>query len=313
MKKITIIIPAYNEEANLTTTYSSIVALIDNMPQWEWSMLFVNDGSADSTLDILNALHDEDSRVNVLSLSRNFGKENAMLAGMDYFDADAAIIMDADGQHSLDVIPEMLTLWEEGYDDVYAVRRTRDTDSALRRMLSKTYYRLLGKLSDTEVLPNAGDYRLLDRRCIKAIRNLRESNRYTKGLYTWVGFKKKAVYFTVIEREGGKSSFSYSRLFRLAIDGITSSTTFPLKLASIAGIIVSVFAFLYMAYIIIKTIIYSEPVQGFPTLICTILFMGGVQLLSIGIIGEYIGRIFMETKRRPPYVADLFNKKKIES
>lgn len=311
MKRITVILPVYNEEANLKSTYSGLHGLADSLREYDWTFLFVNDGSSDGSLEVLRSLREGDSRVNILSLSRNFGKENAMLAGMDYCDADAAIIMDSDGQHSLDVVPEMIGYWEEDYEDIYAMRRSRDTDSRVRRSLSRLYYRLLARISDTLVLPGAGDFRLLDRRCVAAVRSLRESNRYTKGLFAWIGFRKKGIYYNVAPREGGKSSFSYVSLLRLALDGITSSTTFPLKLASLTGIIVSLISFVYLIWVLVKTIMWGDPVQGFPTLICVILFMGGLQLLSLGVIGEYVGRIFTESKRRPPYIADSLNGSKI--
>lgn len=306
--------PAYNEAANLESTYRATAQVLDSLEGYRWDMTIVDDGSTDNTAEVLQRLRDADQRVGSVSLSRNFGKEIALLAAMDHLeDADAVVIMDADGQHTPQVVPEMISWWEQGYDDVYAMRRDRRSDSALRRWLSKGYYGMLRRMSDTEVLPGSGDFRLLDRRCVAAIRQCRESNRYTKGLYSWIGFKKKGIDYSPEERAGGKSTFSYGRLFKLACDGITSSSTMPLRLASVSGGIVSALAFVYMAYIILKTMLYGEPVQGFPTLICVILFMGGIQLLCIGLIGEYVGRIFIETKRRPPYIVDRINGKKEEA
>jgi glycosyltransferase involved in cell wall biosynthesis len=237
-----------------------------------------------------------------VDLSRNFGKENAMLAGFDYATGDAVIIMDADLQDPVDLIPQMIALWEEGYEDVYGKRATRGRESWLRKKLSLTYYRLLQKATRIEVLQNVGDFRLLDRKCINALKELRETQRYTKGLYCWVGFRKKEFTFDRGDRAAGKSSFNMRGLFNLAIEGVLCFTTMPLRIATIVGLVVAVIAFLYLAVIICKTLIFGEVVQGFPTIVCTILFMGGVQLLALGIIGEYVGRIFNETKGRPPYI-----------
>jgi glycosyltransferase involved in cell wall biosynthesis len=312
MKKISVLLPAYNEEASIPTTYASISSIINDLSQYEWEILFVNDGSVDRTEELLLQLHGTDSRVNVLSLSRNFGKENAMLAGMDYVTGDATIIMDADGQDSVNIVPQMLSEWEAGYEDVYAMRKSRGEESWLRRKLSLTYYKLLQHSTDINVLPNVGDFRLLDRRCINALRSLRETQRYTKGLFCWIGYKKQGIMFDRNDRRSGKSSFSLWKLFNLAIEGITSYTTTPLRLATFVGLVVSLVAFLYLIYTVVKTLLWGEPVHGYPTLITAILFLGGVQLLSIGIIGEYVGRIFSETKRRPPYIADKYNDTKLE-
>ncbi|MDE7411930.1 MAG: glycosyltransferase family 2 protein [Paramuribaculum sp.] len=306
MQTITILIPAYNEAESLIATHSMICGIIDKIVDIDWTFLFVNDGSTDDTALILDQLRNSDPRVQILTLSRNFGKENAMLAGMDYARGDALLIMDADGQHQPDIIPQMIARWRAGIDDVYALRSSRDTDSPLRRSLSNAYYRLLQKSTDMDILPNAGDYRLLDRRCVDALRTLRESQRYTKGLYSWIGFKKEAVSYEHLPRKAGKSNFSIRKLFRLAFEGITSFTVAPLRFAMLLGIIVSMCAFAYIIFTICKTIFYGEPVQGYPTLLCCILFLGGVQLIAIGIIGEYIGRIFMESKRRPPYIVSQF-------
>ena len=251
---------------------------------------------------MLQQIRQKDERFCYIRLSRNFGKENAMLAGFDYVKGGCCVIMDADLQHPINVIPKMIALWEQGYDDVYAKRKNRGKESYLRKSLSLTYYKLLQKIADVDILPNVGDFRLLDRKCINALKELRETQRYTKGLYCWIGFNKKEIEFDQGDRTQGISSFNYHKLFNLAIEGITSYTIAPLRISTLFGIIASCSAFLYMIYIFIKTIILGDPVQGFPTLIIIILFLGGVQLLSLGIIGEYLGRIFMETKHRPIYI-----------
>lgn len=313
MKKISILIPAYNEEASLPALYDSLYTNLfcDNSLNYEWEVLFVNDGSKDNTLDVIKKLRETDKRINYVNLSRNFGKENAMLAGFDYVTGDCTIIMDADLQHPPTAIPEMIKHWEEGYEDVYARRNDRGKESYLRKKLSLTYYSLLQRSTRIDILQNVGDFRLLDRRCILALRQLRETQRYTKGLYCWIGYKKKEILFDQADRTEGKSSFNFFGLLNLAIEGVTSFTTAPLRIATVLGFVVSIIAFLYLCFIIIKTIFIGESVQGYPTLITVILFLGGVQLLTIGIIGEYVGRIFNETKNRPVYIAESYNETKL--
>lgn len=302
MKQVSIIIPCYNEESNLTALYQDLTSFINEHKEYLWQILLIDDGSRDKTFGMLQQIRQKDERFCYIRLSRNFGKENAMLAGFDYVKGECCVIMDADLQHPINVIPKMIALWEQGYDDVYAKRKNRGKESYLRKSLSLTYYKLLQKIADVDILPNVGDFRLLDRKCINALKELRETQRYTKGLYCWIGFNKKEIEFYQGDRTQGISSFNYHKLFNLAIEGITSYTIAPLRISTLFGIIASCSAFLYMIYIFIKTIILGDPVQGFPTLIIIILFLGGVQLLSLGIIGEYLGRIFMETKHRPIYI-----------
>lgn len=305
MKKISVLIPVYNESANLERLHEALIPLFDNKltsGEYEWEAVLVNDGSRDNSLEILRSLHERDPRMRYVGLSRNFGKEIAMLAGMDYAEGDAVVIMDADLQHPIEAIPSMIAEWENGYDDVYGQRTTRGKEPWLRRKLSLAYYDILRKSSRIEILPNVGDFRLLDRRVIDAIRSLRESQRYTKGLYCWVGYNKKGIPFEQKGREAGESSFKLRGLVNLAVEGITSYTTAPLRFASVMGIVVSALSIIYLLFIVGKTIFVGEPIQGFPTLMCVILFLGGCQLLAIGIIGEYVGRIFNETKNRPPYI-----------
>lgn len=312
MKKISILIPCYNEEKSLPLLYPELVKLMDGNPGYEWELMFINDGSNDGTLAVLQQLRQQDARVNYVDLSRNFGKEAAMLAGFDYVTGDCMIIIDADLQHPPTLIPEMIKWWEQGYDDVCAKRRTRGKESWLRKRLSLRFYKILQSASRFEVLQNVGDFRLLDRCCINALKNMRESERYTKGMYSWIGFKKKEVEFEQGDRVAGESSWSYRRLFSFALDGITSFTSAPLRVSTIVGFIVSLCAFLYMIYVFIKALIWGDPVQGYPTLVILILFLGGVQLLSLGIIGEYIGRIYNETKNRPDYIVRQFNEEKVQ-
>ena len=307
MKKISILIPCYNEEKSLPLLYPELVKLMEGNKAYDWELMFVNDGSTDGTLAALQQLRQQDSRVNYVDLSRNFGKEAAMLAGFDYVTGDCMVIIDADLQHPPTLIPEMIKHWEAGYDDVYAKRRSRGKESWLRRRLSLLFYKLLQSSSRFDVLQNVGDFRLLDRKCINALKRMRESERYTKGMYSWIGFNKKEVEFDQGDRLAGDSSWNFRRLFSFALDGITSFTNAPLRISTMMGFVVSVCAFLYMIYVFCKALIYGDPVQGYPTLVILVLVLGGIQLLSLGIIGEYIGRIYNETKNRPDYIVRQFN------
>ena len=306
-KKISILIPCYNEDKSIPLLYEALQKVATENASYEWEFLFINDGSLDNTLSVLKQLRNRDERCCYVDLSRNYGKEVAMLAGFDYVTGDATVIMDADLQHPPYVIPRMITKWEEGFDDVYAQRITRGKESWLRKRLSLAYYKLLTKSSRINVLPNVGDFRLLDRQCIEALKTLREQGRYTKGMYCYIGFRKASVDFETLERVAGESSMSYRNLVRLAIEGIMSYTIAPLRFASMMGAFVSIIAFLYAIWILIKTIVWGDPVTGFPSLMVAILFLGGAQLLSLGIIGEYLGRIYTETKNRPVYFARTYN------
>lgn len=301
MKRITLLIPCFNEAKSLLKLYEEIIHVISSLDDYKWEFLFVNDGSQDDTLQVIRALREKDIRVSYLDLSRNFGKENALLAGFDYAHGDAVVIMDADLQHPPKVIPEMVKKWEEGYDDVYAWRKSRGKESWLRKRLTLFYYKLLQKSSSGDVLPNVGDFRLLDRKCIDSLCQMRESGRYTKGMYCFIGFKKTGVEFETQDRVMGESSMSYRKLLKLALEGITSYTTAPLRWATFVGSIVSFLAFVYMVFVLLKALIYGDPVAGYPTLITVILFIGGVQLFTIGIIGEYLAKVFVEVKNRPVY------------
>ena len=279
-------------------------------PNYEFEFLFINDGSRDSTISELEKLHSKDDRCNYVDLSRNYGKEVALLAGFDYSSGNCVVIMDADLQHPPHVVHEMLRKWEEGYDDVYARRKSRGKESWLRKQLSLSYYRMLSKSTRIDVLPNVGDFRLLDRCCIDALCQMREQSRYTKGMYCYIGFRKTFVDFETQERVAGQSSMSYRVLIKLAIEGLTTYTTSPLRWSACIGGVVSVLSFVYALWVLVKTLVWGEPVAGYPTLLLAILFLGGVQLLSLGIIGEYLGRVFNETKNRPVYFVQSFNGKK---
>lgn len=307
MKKVTILLPAYNEEASFDLIRENMERVMAENAGYAWEFLLVNDGSTDRTLQQMIKLHRSDpEHYSYVDLSRNYGKEIAMMAGFDYATGDALIIMDADMQHPISAIPEMLRYWEEGYDDVYAQRRS-SKETWLKRKTSQWYYRLLQSLTNIPIQKNTGDFRLLDRSCVEALRRMREVERNTKGMYSWIGFHKKGIYYEQQERRSGSSKWSFFSLVNLAINGITSYTTAPLRLASFLGVLVSVVAFIYLVYIILVTNIWGEPVQGYPTIMVTILFLGGVQLLSLGILGEYLGKVFNEVKGRPGYFINSYN------
>lgn len=307
MKKISILVPCYNEEASLPLLYNELVKLMNAHRDYDWEVLLVNDGSKDNTLEVMRDLRSKDDRVCYVDLSRNFGKEKAMLAGFDYVTGDCMVIMDADLQHPPHVVNEMIAKWEEGYDDVYAKRKSRGKEPWLRKQLSLLFYKILQKTTKIEILPNVGDFRLLDRKCIESLKCLRETERYTKGMYCWIGYRKTYVEFEQQNRQAGQSSWNFWGLLSLAVEGIVSFTTFPLRIATLVGILTSLFAFIYMIYVIVKALLYGDPVSGFPTLLSVMLFLGGIQLLALGIIGEYIGRIFHETKGRPVYLVREYN------
>lgn len=309
MKKITVLVPCYNEQQVLPLFLEKIQPLFAD-ERYAWELLLIDDGSDDQTLSVMQQAHARDARINYIELSRNFGKESALLAGLDYVTGDAVVIMDADLQHPVSVIPDLLLKWEEGYDDVYARRISRGKESWVRKILTKWYYALLQASSETNVYPNVGDFRLLDRSCIDALCAMRETDRYTKGMYAYIGFRKTFVDFVQDERAAGVSKWNFWQLMRLGVDGILSSSIKPLQIATKTGAVVSFAAFVYMIYVFFKALIYDDPVRGFPTLIIVILFLGGLQLLSIGLLGEYLGRIFHEAKRRPSYFIRTYNGEK---
>ena len=310
MKKISIIIPAYNEEDSLPYLYERLTKLIDDIKNYEFEILFVNDGSKDKTLEIIKEYRKKDNRFAYVNLSRNFGKEIAMIAGLDYAKGDAVVFMDADLQDPPELLPELIKYWEEGYDDVYARRKTRDGETFLKKFTSKMYYRVLQKLTNIQIQKDTGDFRLLDRRCVNALKKLRESQRCSKSMFSWIGYKKKEVLFDREPRVAGKTKWNYKKLIDLAIDGITSFTTSPLRLSTYLTIPTFITLVVYFIYVIVKSCTINEPIQAFQAIILLNLFFFGIIILLIGIIGEYLGRIFNETKNRPLYFIDEYNGEK---
>lgn len=302
LSSVTILVPVYNEEAVLERFYAELHRVIAGIPDTDFDFLFVDDGSRDASLSIIKNLATNDPRVGYLSLSRNFGKERALLAGFDHARGDAVVVIDADLQDPPALIPEMIEWWRRGYQDVYAQRRSRQGETWLKRITSNAYYRLLQSVTRVEIQKDTGDFRLLDRVCVDALTRFRESERNMKALFSWAGFKKHAILFDRDPRAAGRTKFNYLRLINLALDGLTSFTTAPLRASAVFGALVSFVAFVYLVVVVIHAALFGTDAAGYPSLMAVILFLGGVQLISLGVIGEYVDRIFNETKQRPVYL-----------
>lgn len=310
MKKISVIIPAYNEEESLPILYERLLKLMNNMKEYNFEILFVNDGSKDKTIEIIKDLREKDNRICYVDFARNFGKEIAMIAGLDYATGDCVIFMDADLQDPPELVPELVKYWEQGYDDVYAKRRSRKGETWLKKFTSKMYYKVLQHVTKVEIQEDTGDFRLLDRRCVNALKKLRESQRNTKSMFSWIGYNKKEVLYDRDPRIAGSTKWNYAKLMDLAIDGITSLTTSPLRISTFIAIPTFIVLFVYFVYVIAKSFVIHEAIQAFQAIILLILFFSGIQILLFGIIGEYLGRIFNETKNRPLYLVNEYNGKK---
>ena len=299
--ELSIVVPVYNEAAGLAAFWSRLAPVLDalGLPA---EVIFVDDGSSDATLAQLVSLRHADRRVKIVSLSRNFGKEVALTCGLDHVRGAAAVPIDADLQHPPEVIRELVASWRDGNDIVIALRRDRDTDSVGRRAASWLFHRIFARLANVAITRDAGDFRLLARPVIDALRSLPERTRYMKGLYAWVGFRQAIVAYDVGERSAGRSRWSIWRLWRLAVDGITSFSAVPLKIWSVIGLVFALAAFVYGGYFVVRTLVRGADVPGFASLIVIMLALGGLQLLSLGVIGEYLGRIYDEVKARPLYI-----------
>ena len=307
MKIITLLIPVYNEESVLSQLFRRLDEFTKNTPNYQFEFLFINDGSIDKSFSIITEQSKKDSRISYINLSRNFGKEIAMIAGIDHVKSDALVIIDADLQDPPELIQEMISYWEDGYDDVYARRNNRQGETWLKKKTSQWYYRILQKSTNIPIQVDTGDFRLLDRRCIEALQKFRESQRNTKAIFSWIGYKKKEIFYNRDPRLSGQTKWNYRKLLNLAIDGITSFTTAPLRMATIFGFIVSFIAFVWIVYLLVRPLFGVSTGAGYSSLMAVILFLGGVQLLSLGIIGEYVGRIFIETKNRPLYLIEEYH------
>jgi len=298
---LSIIVPAFNEEEVLPEFYRRITAMAEGIdPAVE--LIFINDGSTDQTLGLLQELKAGDSRVAILDLSRNFGKEIAMTAGLDHAHGDAVVVIDADLQDPPELIPEMLRQWQQGYDVVYAKRTSRAGESAMKKLTAHVFYRLIRRISRVDIPQDTGDFRLLSRRAVDALVGLREQHRFMKGLFAWVGYPQKAILYERDARFDGETKWNFTGLWNFAIEGITSFSILPLKLASYVGVITALSAFVYGIFIIVQTLLFGNPVAGYPSLLVAVLFLGGIQLIALGVIGEYLGRMFDETKGRPLYL-----------
>ena len=303
---ISIVIPVLNEGGNLARLIERLKPVLDGLGVARWELVFVDDGSTDETLSRLRALNGDDPRIRAISFSRNFGKEIALAAGIRYATGDAVILMDADLQHPPEVLSQFVAHWREGYQVVYGKRIDRNTDSPARRFVSLAFYKLFNALVKTDIPDGAGDFRLLDRKAADAINRMGEASRFNKGLFSWIGFKSIGVPYTVSAREGsGGSRWNLRRLISVALDGLTSFSTLPLRVSTLFGLVISLIAFAYAMLFIVKTMIFGTDVPGFPTIVISVMFLSGVQLVFLGIIGEYLGRIYEEVKARPLYlVAD---------
>ncbi|TAL85025.1 MAG: glycosyltransferase [Rhodanobacter sp.] len=300
MPQLTIVVPAYNESAVLATFHQRLGRVLDGM-SLDCSVLYVDDGSRDDTWQIIEKLVNDDPRTGAIKLSRNFGKEAALTAGLDHVTADAAVVIDADLQDPPELIPALVEQWQAGHDVVYATRSAREGESGFKRFTAAAFYRSMERLSDTAIPRDTGDFRLLSRRALDALGQLRERQRFMKGLFSWIGYRQTAVHYLREPRQAGTTKWNYWRLGQLAIEGITSFSTAPLRLATWVGMASAGLAFVYGFWVLIKSLLYGNAVRGYPTLILVILFLGGMQLLALGVIGEYLGRNYAESKRRPLY------------
>ncbi|NOX76321.1 MAG: glycosyltransferase family 2 protein [Gammaproteobacteria bacterium] len=303
--RLSVVVPAFNEQDVLPEFHRRLSAVLDEVcAQGHVSaeIVYVNDGSVDESANVLTDLRDADARVAIIDLSRNFGKEIAMTAGLDHAHGDAVVVIDADLQDPPELIPEMILHWQTGYDVVYAQRTSRAGESAFKKATAHLFYRLMQRLSRVHIPPDTGDYRLLSRRAVTALAGLREQHRFMKGLFAWIGYPQKAIPYARDARYGGETKWGYIGLWNFAIDGITSFSTFPLKVATYLGLVAALGAFIFGLFIFLQTLLFGNPVPGYPSLLVVVLFLGGIQLMALGIIGEYLGRMFDETKGRPLYL-----------
>ena len=299
--RLSVVVPAFNEEGVLAEFHSRLTAVLNGLGGRS-EIVFVDDGSSDGTLAVMRRLRADDPRVAIVELSRNFGKEIAMTAGLDHTHGDIVVLIDADLQDPPELIPEMIRQWREGYDVVYAQRTSRAGESVVKKATAHLFYRFIRNLSHVDIPRDTGDFRLLSRRAVEALAGLREQHRFMKGLFAWIGYPQKAIPYQRDARFGGESKWNYIGLWNFAIEGITSFSTVPLKVATYLGMIVAAGAFLYGLFILLNTLIYGNPVPSYPSLLVVVLFLGGVQLTALGVIGEYLGRMFDETKGRPLYL-----------
>jgi glycosyltransferase involved in cell wall biosynthesis len=299
-----VVIPAYNESSGLRAFHARLRAVMDDLGTWE--AIYVDDGSADDTRAVIDAIRRDEPHAAIVALSRNFGKEVATTAGLDFTRGMAVIVIDADLQDPPEVIPELVAAWRGGFDMVNAQRRAREGETPLKRLTAKLFYRLMRDAGPVKLPVDTGDFRLMSRRVVDAVALLRERHRFMKGIFAWVGYPTTTVLYDRAPRHAGETKWNYWRLWNLALEGITSFTVVPLKIATYLGLTVAAMSVLYAAEVIVKTIVLGNPVAGYPSLMTVVLFLGGVQLVTLGVIGEYLGRIFNETKYRPLYLVERY-------
>lgn len=303
---LSVVVPAYNEADVLPAFHGRLAAVLDSL-QLEAEVVYVNDGSTDNTLDVMLSFRAQDPRVAVVTLSRNFGKELALTAGLDHAQGSAVVVIDADLQDPPELIPDLVKHWSEGYHMVYAQRVAREGETWFRKATAHAFYRVIQRTSRVTIPADTGDFRLLSRRAVNSLKQLHEQHRFLKGLFAWIGYPQKAVPYRRDPRFAGASKWNYWRLWNLALEGITSFTIAPLTIATYLGTLIALVAFLYAGFIVYDTLISGNPVAGYPSLIVVVLFLGGVQLITLGIIGEYLGRVFDETKSRPLYIVQDYH------
>ncbi|WP_137124063.1 glycosyltransferase family 2 protein [Roseomonas sp. HF4] len=304
---LSIVVPAYNEQEVLPEFHRRLAAALADIGM-AWEVVYVNDGSRDTTLEVMLGLQAGDPRAAVVNLSRNFGKEIALTAGLDHARAtEAVVVIDADLQDPPEVIPALVAAWREGFDVVYAQRNTREGETWLKKATAAGFYRVMQRLGGKVHLPpDTGDFRLMSRRAVDALLKLREQHRFMKGLFAWIGFPSRAVRYDRAPRAAGTTKWNYWKLWNFSLEGITSFTVAPLKVATYLGLLTAIGAVLYLTQLLVRTALYGNPVAGYPSLLAVVLFLGGVQMMMLGIIGEYLGRIFNETKGRPLYITERY-------
>jgi glycosyltransferase involved in cell wall biosynthesis len=306
---LTVVIAVCNEAQTLPLLQPRLAAVLDALEREarvDGQVLYVDDGSSDDSWRVLQRIAAADPRVALLRLSRNFGKEAALTAGLDLVDAGAALILDADGQDPPELIPQFVAKWREGFDDVHGTRTVREGEGWLKKSTAHGFYRLIGRLSKTPIPEDTGDFRLLSPRALAALRQLRERHRFMKGLFGWIGFAQAAIPYQRAPRLAGRSNFNFWKLWNFALEGITSFSTAPLRLATYLGVLTALLAFAYASWIVAKALLWGDPVAGWPTMMSVILLLGGVQLIALGLIGEYLGRLYTESKQRPLYLVDTW-------
>ncbi|WP_445632416.1 Glycosyltransferase 2-like domain-containing protein [Nostoc sp. DSM 114161] len=298
---ISVVVPMYNEEPNIDYLFERLISVLTRL-NMKYEIVCVNDGSKDNTLKLLVEHHYRNPAIKVVNLSRNFGKEIALTAGIDYTTGAAVVPIDADLQDPPELIEQLIAKWHEGYDVVYATRRSRQGETWIKRFTASAFYRTIGKMSQTPIPPNTGDFRLLDRRVVNALKQLPERNRFMKGLFAWVGFKQTSILYDRPQRYQGYTKWNYWKLWNFAIDGIAAFSLIPLKVWSYLGLSISLISFSYASFLVIRTLVFGIDIPGYASLMVAVLFLGGVQLLSLGMIGEYLGRVYDEVKGRPLYL-----------